>query len=65
MSAAACSFVSGQTVVQRLVMGGGVGCDGMGGCMLTLAGVGRYLQSTSLSGTLPDTMGGMTGLLEL
>ena len=46
-------------------MGVGVGCDGMGGCMLTLAGVGRDLSLTSLSGTLPETMGEMTGLSEL
>eukprot|EP01044_Picomonas_judraskeda_P006518 COSAG03_NODE_652_length_6449_cov_3.581732_7_plen_38_part_00 len=34
----------------------------MGGCMLSRAGVGRYLYSTSLSGTLPESVGEMTGL---
>eukprot|EP01043_Picozoa_sp_COSAG02_P028882 COSAG02_NODE_1772_length_10984_cov_8.166651_10_plen_47_part_00 len=46
-------------------MEAGVGCDGMGGCMLARAGVGRGLDTTSLSGTLPETMGDMTGLSEL
>ena len=48
--------------MQGLVMEAGVGCDDMGGRMLTLAGVGRDLTSTSLSGTLPETMSEMTGL---
>jgi hypothetical protein len=41
------------------------GCEGMPGCMLSRVGVGRSLFSTSLSGTLPESVGEMTGLLYL
>ena len=38
------------------------GCEGMRGCMLSRAGVGRDLHETSLSGTLPESVGEMTRL---
>ena len=41
------------------------GCEGMRGCMLSRLGVGRWMYSTSLSGTLPESVGEMTGLSEL
>ena len=41
------------------------GCEGMRGCMLSRAGVGRAVYSTSLSGTLPESVGEMTGLSDL
>ena len=48
----------------------GVGAaDGMGGCvadmLILCSGVGRVLYSTSLSGTLPESVGEMAGLSEL
>ncbi len=41
------------------------GCEGMGGCTLSRAGVGRALFWTKLSGTLPESVGEMTGLSQL
>ena len=41
------------------------GCEGMRGCMLSRAVVGRDLFSTRLSGTLPESVGEMTGLSDL
>ena len=38
------------------------GCEGMRGCMLSRAVVGRALYNTRLSGTLPESVGEMTGL---
>ena len=32
------------------------------GCGVSIVGAGRYLQSTALSGTLPESIGQMTGL---
>ena len=41
------------------------GCEGMRGCMLSRLGVSRDLYNTRLSGTLPQSAGQMTALLEL
>ena len=51
-------------LVWLLCSGGALlgGCEGMRGCMLSRAVVGRYLHSTSLSGTLPESVREMAGL---
>ena len=41
------------------------GCEGVRGCVLSGLGAGRYLFSTRLSGTVPESVGEMTGLSDL
>ena len=41
------------------------GCKGVRGCVLSGLGAGRYLHSTSLSGTVPESVGEMSALVQL
>eukprot|EP01044_Picomonas_judraskeda_P029329 COSAG03_NODE_10110_length_671_cov_3.786713_1_plen_63_part_01 len=41
------------------------GCEGVRGCVLSGLGAGRYLFSTRLSGTLPESVGEMSALVQL